>query len=93
MQIFWEKWCESAGMFRSQIGNVTLVVTPDTYAKGLSLRPKRGTKWHAQCSQFDGKSTIMRYGRDEYGNLQDTKEDAMRLAEDIFNEEWNKRRQ
>lgn len=78
----WEPY--DAG-FRCYLPNeITLVVTPDRYAKGFKPKAARGTGWHAQASQWDGKSTISRFGRDEYGNLQPTAKDAMRLAESIY---------
>lgn len=78
-------WQPSDGGFRCEMpDNVTLVVTPDRYAKGFTPKPARGTQWHAQASQWDGASTISRYGRDEYGNLQATAKDALRLAESIY---------
>lgn len=78
-------WQPKDGGFQAKMpNNVTLAVTPERYAKGLTLKPARGTKWHAQASIWDGKSTISRYGRDEYGNLQDSAKAAMRLAEDIY---------
>lgn len=78
-------WQPKDGGFRCEMpGEVTLVVTPERYAKGFAPKAARGAKWHAQASQWDGKSTISRYGRDEYGNLQETAKDAMRLAESIY---------
>lgn len=78
-------WFEKDGGFRAEMpGNVTLVVTPERYAKGLTLKPARGTKWRAQASVWDGKSTLSRYGRDEYTNLQDSAHAAKKLAEDIY---------
>ena len=80
-------WQPYEGGFRCEMPNeVTLVVTPDKYAKGFTPKPARGTLWNAQASQWDGKSTISRYGRDEYGNLQPSAKAAMRLAESIYTE-------
>ena len=80
-------WQPYEGGFRCEMPNeVTLVVTPDKYAKGFTPKPARGTMWNAQASQWDGKSTISRYGRDEYGNLQPSAKAAMRLAESIYTE-------
>ncbi len=77
----------SDGGFRCEMpGDVTLVVTPDRLAKGFTPKPARGTMWHAQASQWDGISTMSRYGRDEYGNLQPSAKAAMRLAESIYTE-------
>ncbi|QWY83177.1 hypothetical protein [Rhizobium phage RHph_X2_24] len=80
-------WIAKDGGFHAEMpGNVTLVVTPDRYAKGLQMKPARGTKWHAQCTHWcDRTRTASRYGRDEYLNLQDDAKAAMRLAEDIYN--------
>ncbi len=81
------EWQPRDGGFRCEMPNeVTLVVTPDKYAKGFTPKPARGTMWNAQASQWDGKSTISRYGRDEYGNLQPSAKAAMRLAESIYTE-------
>ena len=78
-------WIAYEGGYRCEMPNdVTLVVTPDRYAKGFTPKPARGTLWHAQASQWDGKSTLSRFGRDEYGNLQASAKDAMRLAESIY---------
>lgn len=75
------------GGFSAEMPNeITLVVTPERYAKGFTPKPARGTLWHAQASQWDGKSTISRYGRDEYGNMQPNAKAAMRLAESIYND-------
>ncbi|QIG73334.1 hypothetical protein EVC03_026 [Rhizobium phage RHph_Y5A] len=81
-------WVPQDGGFRCEMpGNVTLVVTPDRIAKGIAMKPARGTKWHAQCTHWDERtSTASRYGRDEYLNLQGTSRAAMRLAEDIYME-------
>jgi hypothetical protein len=65
--------------------NVTLAVTPDRYARGLTPKAARGTRWHAQASHWDEATrTMSRYGRDEYLNMQDNADEAMRLAEDIY---------
>lgn len=79
-------WIEQDGGFRADApGNVTLIVTPERYAKGFTLKAARGTKWHAQCTHWCERTrTASRYGRDEYLNLQDSAKDAMRLAEDIY---------
>lgn len=73
-----------AGFQCEMPGDVTLVVTPDKYAKGFTPKPARGTQWHAQASHWNGKDTWSRYGRDEYGNLQPSAKAAMRLAESIY---------
>jgi len=76
------EWLPSDHGFQAKVGNVTLCVTPDRSRFG---KPLRGTKWHAQCSSWcERTSTASRYGRDEYLNLQDSKESAMKLAENIF---------
>lgn len=79
-------WRPVDGGFQAEApGNVTLVVTPDRYAKGIAPKAARGTKWRAQCSHWDERTrTMSRYGRDEYLNLQDDVKAAMRLAEDIY---------
>lgn len=66
-------------------GNVTLVVTPDRLARGFTPKPARGTGWHAQCSHWDARtSTLTRFGRCEYSNLQPSAADAKRLAVSIY---------
>lgn len=78
-------WTAYEGGYRCTMANdVTLVVTPERYAKGFTPKAARGARWHAQASQWDGKSTISRFGRDEYGNTQASAKDAMRLAESIY---------
>lgn len=79
-------WVPKDGGFRCTMpGDVTLVATPDRYAKGLTPKAARGTKWHAQATHWNERTrTSSRYGRDEYLNLQDGAKDAMRLAEDIY---------
>ena len=80
-------WVEEDGGFRCHVSErVTLVVTPEHYARGFVLRPKRGTKWRAQATSWDEATrTASRYGRDESCNLQDSADEAKRLAEDIYN--------
>jgi hypothetical protein len=85
MRIEWKKRECGVG-FIADIGNITLCVTPDRTTR-FGTRAARGTKWHAQCSIWDGKSTLSRYGRDTYGELCDSAKDAMRLAEAVYNEE------
>lgn len=79
-------WQAVDGGFQAKMPwDVTLVVTPDRYAKGFTPKAARGTKWHSQASHWCERTrTMSRYGRDEYGNLQDTVEAAKRLAEDIY---------
>lgn len=68
-------------------GNVTLVVTPDRYARGITAKAARGTKWHAQATHWDATtSCASRFGRDVYGDLQDSADAAKRLAETIYRE-------
>lgn len=83
MRIDWQK--KDAGWV-AHIGNITLGASPDRVTH-FGTKPKRGTKWRACVSIFDGKSTISRYGRDCYDQLCDTAKDAMRLAEQVYNEE------
>ena len=79
------EWFPHEAGFRCELpNNVALNVVPERHAKCISPKAARGTKWRAQASIFDGKSTVSRYGRDEYMNLQETAKDAMRLAEDIY---------
>lgn len=79
-------WVEQDGGFRCHVSEtVTLVVTPDRFAKGFQPKAARGSKWHAQVSQWCARtSTLSRYGRDEYLNLQDSADAAKRLAENIY---------
>ena len=83
MNFDWQKGEYDAG-FVAKIGNITLCAAPDRVKWGKAVR---GTKWRASVSIFDGKFTISRYGRDCYDQLCDTAKDAMRLAEQIYNEE------
>lgn len=65
--------------------NVAIVAMPERYARGVTPRPARGTKWLAQASHWcERTSTLSRYGRDEYGNKQDSAAEARKLAEDIY---------
>jgi hypothetical protein len=78
-------WQPRDGGFHCEMpGNVTLVVTPDRYAKGFTPKAARGTLWRAQASLWDGNYTLSRFGRDEYGNLQPSASEAKRLAESIY---------
>jgi hypothetical protein len=83
MRIDWQQ--SDHGCWVAKIGNITLCASPDRLAR-FGTKPARGTKWHAQCSIWDGKYTISRYGRDVYMDLQDSAKDAMRLAEQVYNE-------
>ncbi len=75
------------GGYRAEMpGNVTLCVSPDQTV-GFAGKPKRGTTWHAQASQWDEATRcISGYGRDEYGVEHKTHRDAMRAAERIYEE-------
>lgn len=89
MQIVWEKQDAS---FVATVGNIKLAAVPNLYHR---FKPKaaRGAKWRAMCSSWnEATKTLSRYGRDEYDILYDSYSEAMRAAEAIFNEEWNKRR-
>ena len=85
MNFDWQKGEYDAG-FVAKIGNITLGASPDRVTH-FGTKPKRGTKWRACVSIFDGKFTISRYGRDCYDQLCDTAKDAMRLAEQVYNDE------
>lgn len=80
-------WCPSTGFtgYRADMPDeVTLVVVPNQTTGLFGAKPKRGTTWSAQASQWDGKDTISRFGRDEYGIRHKTFKDAMRAAEAIY---------
>lgn len=86
MKIIWER-----DQYNNHVAHIdrfiTLCASPvHTVTRGFETRPARGSKWRAQASIFDGKSTISRYGRDAYNELCDTAKDAMKLAETIYNE-------
>ena len=84
MKIDWQK--DTYG-WTAKIGDITLYASPDR-TKGLQNKPVRGTKWRAGVSSWDQPSrTISRYGRDVYMQLCDTAKEAMRLAEQVYNEE------
>jgi hypothetical protein len=83
MRIDWQKG--DHGCFVAKIGDITLCASPDRTMR-FGTKPARGTKWHAQASIWDGKCTISRYGRDVYTQLCDSAKEAMRLAEDVYNE-------
>lgn len=79
MQFDWQK---RDADYVAEIGNVTLVATPDQTNYG---KPKRGTKWHAQCSIWDEQTrTMSGYGKDIYCTLFDNHADARTAAETIF---------
>lgn len=79
------EWFPYEGGFRCELPDgVSLNAVPDRFAKGLTPKAARGAKWRACVNRWDGKSTLSRYGRDEYMNLQDSAQAAMRLAEDVF---------
>ena len=78
------EWIKRDAQYIAEIGNVTLVASPDrmNYDK-----PKRGTKWHAQCSIWDEKTrTMSRYGEDIYCKLFDSHIEAKEAAISIFKE-------
>jgi len=80
-------WQKRDAGYVAEVGNITLVATPDRTNYG---KPKRGTKWHAQCSIWDEKTrTMSRYGVDMYGKLFDSHADAKEAAEEIFKEANN----
>lgn len=86
MQLEWS--LDEYGNYVARVGDyITLCASPvHTVTRQFKTRAKRGTKWRAQVSIWDGKSTISRYGRDAYHELHDTAADAMRLAEVIYGE-------
>lgn len=78
-------WVEKDGGYRCQIGNITLCVSPDRYAKGFNIKAARGTRWHAQCTNWCERTrTASRYGADVYTDLKDSAREAMRLAEAVY---------
>ena len=80
----WKASEYATGFKAEMVDNVTLFVTPDQTIGLFGAKPKRGTIWRAGASQWDGKSTISRFGRDEYNVLHKTAKDAMRAAERIY---------
>lgn len=84
MRIDWQRSEYDPG-FVAKIGNITLGASPDRTRFGKAAR---GTKWRASVTHWDAPtSTASRYGRDVYMQLCDTKQEAMRLAEVVYNEE------
>jgi len=85
MQVKWEKEAVGYGAgYRATMPNeVTLYVSPEQ-TSAFGAKPKRGTAWRAGASQWDGKSTISRFGRDEYNIRHASYKDAMRAAETIY---------
>lgn len=81
-QFNWEP--RDAGFTATMPHNVTLVVMPDHTTGLWGAKPKRGTTWHAQASEFDGKSTVSAFGRDEYNVRHANAKAAMRAAEAIY---------
>lgn len=78
-------WQKRDAGYVAEVGNITLVATPDRTNYG---KPKRGTKWRAGCSIWDEKTrTMSRYGKDLYCNLFDSYKEAKEAAEAIYNEE------
>lgn len=81
-------WQKRDAGYVAEVGNITLVAMSDKTSYG---KPKRGTKWRAQCSIWDEKTrTMSSYGSDIYSNLFDTHADARKAAETIYNEENGK---
>lgn len=82
------EWTKKGASYHCELpGNVTLVASPDQYAKGFMPKAARGTKWRAQASHWDAStSTISRYGRDEYMHPVASAKDAMKLAQSIYEE-------
>lgn len=79
----WTRDDSTAGWRCEMPGSVTLFVVPDQTRFG---KAKRGTQWRAGASQWDGKSTISRFGRDVYMDKQSSAEDAKRLAESVYSD-------
>lgn len=78
------EWIKQDAQYVAEIGNIVLVASPDRMNYG---KPKRGTKWHAQCSVWDEKTrTMSRYGKDIYCKLFDSYQEAKEAAEEIYNE-------
>ena len=89
MRIDWQKI--DAG-WQARIGNITLYVLPN-HTTRFGTKAARGTKWHAGVSSWDEPTrTISRYGRDVYMQLCDSAKEAMRLAEEVYEEESGVRR-
>lgn len=83
-QFAWIPDTHGAGFRAAMPDAVTLVVTPEHTTGLFGAKPKRGTMWRAQASQFDGKFTVSGFGRDEYMTQHKTMKDAMRAAEAIY---------
>jgi hypothetical protein len=84
MRIDWQK--QDAGWV-ARIGDITLYASPDRTAR-FGTKAARGTKWRAGVSSWDEPTrTISRYGRDVYMQFCDSANDAMRLAEQVYNEQ------
>ena len=84
-RITWTK--DGAGFKAEMPGNVTLFAVPE-HTKGLfGEKAARGTLWRAGASHWDAaKSTMSRYGRDAYTELQPDARSAKALAEFIYAE-------
>lgn len=83
----WEKHMDG-GFVCQMPGEVTLFASPER-TKGYIAKPVRGTKWRAGASIWNGKDTILRYGRDAYDDKQEDAKAAQRLAETIYLEALN----
>lgn len=80
------EWTKREAGFVAELGNITLFAMPDQTMQ-FGTKPKRGTTWRAGATHWDEATrTASRYGRDCYGEACKTKEDAMRLAERVYNE-------
>lgn len=80
-------WQKRDAGYVAEVGNITLVATPDRTNYG---KPKRGTKWHAQCTIWNENTrTMSRYGKDIYCTLFNSYADAKEAAEEIFKEAYN----
>lgn len=78
-------WTKRDGGHQCAIGELTLFVVPDRYAKGFQPKAARGTKWRAGVTHWCERTrTASRFGRDTYADLQDNAKDAMRLAETVY---------
>jgi hypothetical protein len=77
------EWTKKDAQYIAEIGNITLVASPDSMNYG---KAKRGTKWRAQCSIWDEKTrTMSRYGEDIYCKLFNSYQEAKEAAEEIYN--------
>lgn len=82
------KWNADGAGFKAEMpGNVTLFAVPDR-TKGLfGEKAARGTLWRAGASHWDAAtSTVSRYGRDAYGEMQADARSAKALAASVYAE-------